>query len=56
MVPAERPVPVNTISAGKIRDNHAADSYRRAADAWEGWFNNEVVPVSIPSGKVIPSS
>ena len=37
------------------QDNYAADSYRRAAEAWEkGWFNNEVVPVSIPQRKGDP--
>lgn len=37
------------------QDLFAADSYRRAADAWKnGWFKNEVVPVSIPQKKGDP--
>ncbi|MFN3940662.1 MAG: acetyl-CoA C-acyltransferase, partial [Chitinophagales bacterium] len=37
------------------QDNFAADSYRRAAEAWKnGWFNSEVVSVSIPQKKGDP--
>lgn len=37
------------------QDNYAIESYRRAAEAWKnGWFNDEVVPVSIPQRKGDP--
>lgn len=37
------------------QDNYAAESYKRAAEAWKnGWFANEVVPVSIPQRKGDP--
>lgn len=37
------------------QDAYAADSYKRAAAAWEnGWFDKEVVPVSIPQRKGDP--
>ncbi len=37
------------------QDEYAIESYRRAAEAWKnGWFNNEVVPVSIPQKKGEP--
>ncbi|MEZ4721772.1 MAG: acetyl-CoA C-acyltransferase [Flavobacteriales bacterium] len=37
------------------QDNFAIESYKRAANAWEkGWFNDEVVPVSIPQRKGDP--
>lgn len=37
------------------QDNYAADSYRRAAEAWKnGYFNKEVVPVVMPQKKGDP--
>ncbi|HET8964447.1 MAG TPA: acetyl-CoA C-acyltransferase, partial [Chitinophagales bacterium] len=37
------------------QDNYAIESYRRAAGAWKnGWFNDEVVPVTIPQRKGDP--
>lgn len=37
------------------QDNFAIESYKRSAKAWEnGWFNDEVVPVSIPQRKGDP--
>lgn len=37
------------------QDNYAIESYRRAAEAWKnGWFNDEVVPVTIPQRKGDP--
>jgi acetyl-CoA C-acetyltransferase len=37
------------------QDNYAADSYRRAADAWKnGYFSKEVVPVVMPQKKGDP--
>lgn len=37
------------------QDNFAIESYKRSAKAWEnGWFNNEVVPVTIPQRKGDP--
>lgn len=37
------------------QDNFAIDSYKRSAKAWEnGWFKDEVVPVSIPQRKGDP--
>lgn len=34
------------------QDAYALESHRRAAAAWnEGWFDQEVVPIAVPSGK-----
>jgi acetyl-CoA acetyltransferase len=34
------------------QDEYAVTAYRRAAEAWkQGWFNDEVVPVSVPGGR-----
>ncbi|GAB5539788.1 MAG: acetyl-CoA C-acyltransferase [Salibacteraceae bacterium] len=37
------------------QDNFAIESYKKAANAWEnGWFDEEIVPVSIPQRKGDP--
>lgn len=34
------------------QDEYAVTAYRRAAEAWkQGWFSDEVVPVSVPGGR-----
>jgi len=38
------------------QDKFTIDSYKKSANAWsKGWFNNEIVPVSIPSKKGEPT-
>jgi acetyl-CoA C-acetyltransferase len=34
------------------QDEYAVQAYRRAAEAWkQGWFADEIVPVSVPGAK-----